>query len=105
MPNRSSNDVLVPQASQALERLKSEVAREVGWQAADPTQLQQQFDVAKFQIANQLHIPLQHGYNGDLPSNQAGAIGGRIGGRIGGQMVRRMIALAETQLSGGQTIH
>ena len=60
---------VVPNARQGLERLKQEVASEVG-------------------------VPLSQGYNGELTTRQAG--------KIGGQMVKRMIALAEQQLSGGQ---
>ncbi len=37
----------------------------------------------------------QQGYKGDLPS--------RVNGSVGGQMVKRMIALAESQLGGGGT--
>jgi len=37
-----------------------------------------QFDTMKYEIANQLGINLKQGYNGDLPSRQAGTIGGNI---------------------------
>ena len=37
----------------------------------------------KFEIANELGINLKQGYNGDLPSRQAGY--------IGGYMVKRLI--------------
>jgi hypothetical protein len=59
---------------------------------------------AKYEVANELGIPLKHGYNGDLTSREAGRIGGRIGGKIGGNMVRKMVEYAETQMknSGGQ---
>jgi small acid-soluble spore protein A (major alpha-type SASP) len=69
MANNNNNQVLVPQARQALEQLKQEAASEVG-------------------IANYAQQ-----YKGDLPS--------RVNGSVGGQMVKRMIALAESQLSGG----
>ena len=69
MANNNSNQVLVPQARQALEQLKQEAANEVG-------------------ITNYAGA-----YKGDLPS--------RVNGSVGGQMVRRMIAFAEQQLSGG----
>ncbi len=67
--NNNRNQVLVPQARQALEQLKQEAAAEVG-------------------IPN-----YQQSYRGDLPS--------RVNGSVGGQMVKRMIALAESQLGGG----
>ena len=48
----------------------------------------------KFEIANELGINLKQGYNGDLPSRQAGY--------IGGYMVKRLIENAERAMSGGQ---
>ena len=54
MPNTNqSNDALVPQAREALNRYKMECANEVG-------------------------VPLKQGYNGDLTSRQAGSIGGQM---------------------------
>ena len=44
----------------------------------------------KYEIANELGINLKQGYNGDLPSRQAGY--------IGGYMVKRLIEQAEKQL-------
>lgn len=52
-------------------------------------------DRFKFEVAAEQGIPLKRGDNGDLTTRQAG--------KIGGQMVKRMIALAERSLSGGQT--
>ena len=49
-------------------------------------------DNMKFEIANELGINLKQGYNGDLPSRQAGY--------IGGYMVKRMIENQERQMSG-----
>lgn len=49
----SSNNVEVPQAKEALNRFKQEVASELG-------------------------VPLKEGYNGDLTSAQAGSIGGEM---------------------------
>ncbi len=48
----------------------------------------------KFEIANELGINLNQGYNGDMPSRQAGY--------IGGYMVKRMIEQAERAMSGGK---
>ncbi|BAH08100.1 hypothetical protein CKR_3049 [Clostridium kluyveri NBRC 12016] len=50
---RSSNNLVVPQAREALNRFKMESAREVG-------------------------VNLQNGYNGDLTSREAGSIGGNM---------------------------
>lgn len=49
----SSNEALVPQAREALNRFKMEAASEVG-------------------------VNLKQGYNGDLTARQAGSIGGQM---------------------------
>ena len=46
----------------------------------------------KYEIASELGINLKQGYNGDLPSRQAGY--------IGGYMTKRLIAQAEPSMSG-----
>lgn len=48
-----SNEALVPQAREALNRFKMEAAAEVG-------------------------VNLKQGYNGDLTSRQAGSVGGQM---------------------------
>ncbi len=63
----SSNRAVVPEAKQALNNMK-------------------------YEIANELGINLKQGYNGDLPSRQAGY--------IGGYMVKRLIENAERAMSG-----
>ncbi len=49
-------------------------------------------DSMKYEIANELGVNFQQGYNGDLTSRQAGS--------IGGEMVKRMIQQAESSMSG-----
>ena len=51
--SRSSNNLVVPEAREALNRFKMESANEVG-------------------------VNLKQGYNGDLTSRQAGSIGGQM---------------------------
>ena len=63
----SSNKVTVPEAKGALNRFK-------------------------FEVANELGVPLTDGYNGNLTSKQNGS--------VGGEMVRKMIAEQERQMSG-----
>ena len=63
----NSNRAMVPEAKQALNNMK-------------------------FEIANELGINLKQGYNGDLPSHQAGY--------IGGYMVKRLIENAERSMAG-----
>ena len=64
----SSNKVTVPEAKGALNRFK-------------------------FEVANELGVPLTDGYNGNLTSKQNGS--------VGGEMVSKMIAEQERQMSGG----
>jgi len=51
--NSGSNRMAVPQAKEAMNRFKQEVASEIG-------------------------VPLKDGYNGELTSAQAGSIGGEM---------------------------
>jgi len=51
--NSSSNNAAVPQAREALDRFKMEIANEIG-------------------------VPLKQGYNGDLTSKQNGSVGGEM---------------------------
>lgn len=53
MPTNSNNKINVPEARQAMNRMKQEVATELG-------------------------INLKQGYNGDLTSKDAGSIGGTM---------------------------
>ena len=48
----------------------------------------------KYEIASELGINLKQGYNGDLPSRQAGY--------IGGYMTKRLVEQAERAMSGKQ---
>ena len=62
-----SNKVNVPEAKAALDQFKYEVANEIG-------------------------VPLKQGYNGDLTSAQ--------NGYVGGYMVKKMIEAQEKQMAG-----
>ena len=65
----SRNSAEVPEAKEALNRFKYEVANEIG-------------------------VPLKQGYNGDLTSKQNGS--------VGGYMVKKMIQDAEKRMAGQQ---
>ena len=67
MASRSSNRAAVPEAKGALDKFKYEVANELG-------------------------VPLSDGYNGDLTSKQNGS--------VGGYMVKNMIEQQEKQMAG-----
>ena len=47
----------------------------------------------KYEVADELGVPLSNGYNGDLTAKQNGS--------IGGYMVKKMIEAQERQMSGG----
>ena len=64
--NSSSNKINVPEAKAALEQYK-------------------------FEIANEIGVPLKKGYNGDLTSAQ--------NGYVGGYMVKKMIEAQEKAMA------
>ena len=53
MTNRSSNNINIPEAREAMDKFKMEAASEVG-------------------------VNLKNGYNGDLTSREAGSVGGQM---------------------------
>ena len=67
MTSNKSNQINIPEARQAMYNMKHEVANELG-------------------------ITLNQGYNGNLTSKDAG--------RVGGNMVKKMIEAQERQMSG-----
>ena len=67
MSSSNSNQINVPEARQAMYNMKHEVANELG-------------------------ITLNQGYNGNMSSKDAG--------HIGGNMVKKMIEAQERQMSG-----
>ena len=68
--NTSSNKAAVPEAKGALNRFK-------------------------FEVANELGVPLTDGYNGNLTSKQNGS--------VCGYMVKKMIEAQERSMSAGQS--
>jgi len=60
-----SNQKVVPQATQALDRMKYEIASEVG-------------------------VNLKEGYNGDITAREAGRVGGQMVKRLIEQAERQM---------------
>lgn len=49
-------------------------------------------DRFKYEVANELGVPLKQGYNGDLTSKQNGS--------VGGYMVKKMIQEQEKRMAG-----
>jgi hypothetical protein len=73
--NSGSNKASVPQAREALDRFKMEVASEIG-------------------------VPLKQGYNGDLTSYQNGSVGGEMVRR----MIKRQEESMSGQSSSGTSL-
>ena len=46
----------------------------------------------KYEVADELRVPLSNGYNGDLTAKQNGS--------VGGYMVKKMIEAQERQMAG-----
>ena len=63
-----------------------------GQQSGMVPEARQALDNMKYEIAGELGINLKQGYNGDLPSRQAGY--------IGGYMTKRLVEQAERSMSG-----
>ncbi|MCD9022153.1 alpha/beta-type small acid-soluble spore protein [Cohnella silvisoli] len=80
----------VPGAEQGVSRLKAEVMRREGY----PVNPERPDDV-KYEVAEEMGVPLKPGYNGKLSTEDAG----KVGGKIGGSMVREMIRIAQEKLS------
>lgn len=94
MARRSRRQYVVPEVRRGMEQFKAEVMRRQGYNV-DP-----RFPGSvKYEVASRLGVPLNAGYNGDLPSKSAG----KIGGRIGGAMVREMVRMAQESISRRRT--
>ena len=65
MASNNNNTAAVPQAKDALNRFKMEIANEIG-------------------------VPLKQGYNGDLTSKQNGSVGGEMVKRMIRQQEQQM---------------
>lgn len=74
--------ILVPESREQLDQLKAKVA-----QTDHP-------DRAKYEVAKDLGIPLNEGYNGRM----AAADAGKIGGKLGGSMVKELTKLAKENI-------
>ncbi|TCP30608.1 small acid-soluble spore protein alpha/beta type [Scopulibacillus darangshiensis] len=86
----NNNHYLVPEAKEGMQKLKEKVMAEQGYNV-NP---EQPNDV-KYEVAEEVGVPLKKGYNGDMTAKEAG----KIGGNIGGNMVKEMIQMAEQSLT------
>lgn len=89
MTRRNRNKLLVPEAREGLNQLKSEVLQKEGLISRSTTTNQIPYEVAK-----DIGVPFNQDYNGEITTKDAGKIGGQIGGR----MVRELVRRAQEQL-------
>ena len=82
MAKRRKRKILVPESQEQLDLLKARIAH-----TDHP-------DRAKYEVAKDLGIPLNEGYNGRLASADAG----KIGGKLGGSMVKELTKLAKENI-------
>lgn len=85
----NNNRYLVPGADKGMQKLKEKVMSKQGYHV-DPDH---PADV-KYEVAEEVGVSLNKGYNGDMTAKEAG----KVGGNIGGQMVKEMIQMAEQNL-------
>ncbi len=78
MANKSSNNLVVPNAREAMDKFKMEAANEVG-------------------------VNLKQGYNGDLTSRQAGSVGGQMVKKM--TTVRTMSYIRQSRIAQGHEIN
>lgn len=100
MANGKKRKSLVPGAEQALEKFKMEIAAELGIMDKTGGGFESALERYKHEIASELGISSlieQDGWK-SVSSRQCGIVGGKMGGKIGGQMVKKMIAMAESNL-------
>jgi hypothetical protein len=85
---RNRNRLLVPESAEALTHFKTAVMKNQGYAVNNSEDV-------KYEVADELGISLNKGYNGNLEAKNAG----KIGGEIGGNMVKEMIRLAQENLA------
>lgn len=98
-----------PDAQRALDRLKFEVAQELGYVQGGggggpddrENRLESSLDRMKYEVADELGLldKIKTVGWGEMTSRECGKVGGQLGGRLGGQMVKRMIEYAEANMA------
>lgn len=89
MSRKNRNRLLVPEAREGLNKLKSEVLQNEGLISKSTNTNEIPYEVAK-----EMGVPFNQDYNGEITTKNAGKIGGQIGGR----MVRELVRRAQEQL-------
>jgi hypothetical protein len=102
--DRNTNELVVPEAKDALEQLKIETANEVmaeemgGNITSD--NYEARLDEYKYEVADNLGLKEKIDKVGweNMTTREVGKIGGQMGGKIGGNMVKKMITMAEENM-------
>jgi hypothetical protein len=105
MPNDNNrNELVVPKAKNAMDRLKIETANEVMAEEMGgnitPDNYEERLDELKYEVAEDLGLKEKIEDVGweNMTTKEVGKIGGRMGGKIGGNMVKKMVAMAEDNM-------
>ncbi|MFO1444527.1 alpha/beta-type small acid-soluble spore protein [Bacillus sp. Bva_UNVM-123] len=86
---RKKRQPLVPESREALNQLKAQVMAKEGYKVDIENP-----DNVKYEVANEVGVPLKEGYNGTLTATEAG----KIGGEIGGSMVKELVRMAQERM-------
>lgn len=104
MPGKNNNELVVPEAKNAMEQLKIETANEVMTDEMGgnitPDNYEKKLNDLKYEVADDLGLKEKIDEVGweNMTTKEVGKIGGRMGGKIGGNMVKKMIARAEENM-------
>ena len=86
---RKKRKPLVPESRAALDQFKAQVMKTEGYQIDKDNP-----DNVKYEVAKEIGVPLNEGYNGQLTSMEAG----KVGGKIGGNMVKELVRMAQERM-------
>lgn len=102
MGGRARRRPINPDAMRGLDRLRYEVAQELGiMTGGGEDELRASLDRRKWEVAEELGLAdkIRAVGWGNMTSRECGRIGGYLGGHLGGQMVKRMIEFAEAHMA------
>lgn len=86
---RNKRKPLVPESRASLDQLKTKVMENEGYKVDKENP-----DNVKYEVAKEIGVPLNEGYNGKLTSMEAG----KVGGKIGGNMVKELVRMAQEKM-------
>ena len=90
MARRNRRKTAVPGARAALDQFKQQLLLNEGLIHANTN-----MENISYEVAKEINVPFEKGYNGQLSTHDAG----RVGGQIGGRMVKELVRMAQEQLA------